>query len=285
MAAPVSGAAFIIGITGTAGLVESVMMAAQDSLLRFDGVEAVYNLGIIALRGVTLSVKPGEIVALLGANGAGKTTTLMAASNLLPDVRGQVVRGDIFYDGVSTKRSVAADLVERGLVQVLEGRRCFRGLTIEENLKSGGLSRRASHSELKDSLDRIYTWFPKLKALRQSLAGLTSGGEQQMTAIGRALMAKPRLLILDEPSMGLSPIIVEDIFKLLKTLNQSEGLSILVAEQNSNIALRYADRAYVLENGKVALDGVAAELRQRADIKAFYLGHAVHVGPAVAAPV
>ena len=260
-------------------------MTTQDYLLKLDDLEAVYNLGIIALRGVTLSVKEGEIVALLGANGAGKTTTLMAASNLLPAVRGQIVHGDIMFDGASTKGRSAADLVELGLVQVLEGRHCFRGLSIEENLMAGTLSRRATRSELRDSLERVYTWFPKLKALRNSLSGLTSGGEQQMTAIGRALMAKPRLLILDEPSMGLSPLIVEDIFRLLKKLNQSEGLTLLVAEQNSNIALRYADRAYVLENGKVVLDGETAALRQRDDIKAFYLGHDVHVGPGEASPV
>jgi branched-chain amino acid transport system ATP-binding protein len=256
-------------------------MATQETLLKIDDIEAVYNLGIIALRGVTISVKAGEIVALLGANGAGKTTTLMAASNLLPAERGEVVRGDIRFDGESTKRRTAADLVELGLVQVLEGRHCFRGLTVEENLMTGALSRRASRRDLQDGLERTYTWLPKLKALRHSLSGLTSGGEQQMTAIGRALMAKPRLLILDEPSMGLAPIIVADIFKTLKTLNKAEGLTLLVAEQNSNIALRYANRAYVLENGKVALEGEAKALRQRDDIKAFYLGREeIHVGAA-----
>jgi branched-chain amino acid transport system ATP-binding protein len=253
-------------------------MKPTKELLKIDGVEAVYNLGIIALRGVSLSVMPGEIVALLGANGAGKTTTLMAASNLLAAERGEIVGGDILFDGESTKQRSAADLVERGLVQVLEGRHCFRGLSVEENLLTGTLSRSMSRAEVNDSLERCYTWFPKLKVLRNSLAGLTSGGEQQMTAIGRALMTKPRLLILDEPSMGLAPIIVEDIFKLLKNLNKSEGLALLVAEQNSNIALRYADRAYVLENGKVALDGQADELRRRDDIKAFYLGRESHVG-------
>ncbi len=257
-------------------------MSKQDYLLNVVDIEAVYNLGIIALRGVSLSVKPGEIVALLGANGAGKTTTLMGAANLLPAVRGEIIAGDIQFDGESTKQLSAADLVERGLVQVLEGRHCFRGFTVEENLLTGTLSRRLTGAELRDGLERCYTWFPKLKALRNSLAGLTSGGEQQMTAIGRALMAKPRLLILDEPSMGLAPIIVEDIFKTLKMLNKTEGLALLVAEQNSNIALRYADRAYVLENGKVALAGNAAELRKRDDIKAFYLGREIHAAPAVA---
>jgi branched-chain amino acid transport system ATP-binding protein len=258
-------------------------MAAQEALLTVDSIEAVYNLGIVALRGVSLSVTAGEIVALLGANGAGKTTTLMAVSNLLKAERGDLVRGDIQYDGNSTKRLSAADLVERGMVQVLEGRHCFRGLTIEENLASGALARGANRREVQDSLEQIFTWFPRLKALRANYAGLTSGGEQQMTAIGRALMAKPRLLLLDEPSMGLSPIIVEDIFKVLKKLNQTEGLTILVAEQNSNIALRYANRAYVLETGRVALEGQAKALRQRDDIKAFYLGREVHVGPAAPA--
>lgn len=251
----------------------------QTALLKIDQIEAVYNLGIIALRGVSLEVRPGEIVALLGANGAGKTTTLMSASNLLAAERGKIERGDILFDGQSTKDLSAADLVERGLVQVLEGRHCFPALTVEENLMTGALSRRMSRREIINSLDRIYASFPKLAALRHNFAGLTSGGEQQMTAIGRALMAKPKLLILDEPSMGLAPIIVEEIFKLLKSLNKTENLSLLVAEQNSNIALRYADRAYVLENGKVVLNGKAAELRQRDDIKAFYLGHDSHVGP------
>ncbi len=181
-------------------------MTKQEPLLKIDNVRAVYNLGIIALRGVSISVKVGEIVALLGANGAGKTTTLMASSNILPAVRGNVVSGDIQFDGVSIHKRTSADLVEMGLVQVLEGRHCFRGFTVEENLMTGMLSRRASRREVQNDLERTYTWFPKLKALRRSLAGLTSGGEQQMTAIGRALMAKPRLLILDEPSSGSLPL-------------------------------------------------------------------------------
>ena len=258
-------------------------MTTQEALLKFDNVRAVYNLGIIALRGVSLSVKAGEIVALLGANGAGKTTSLMAATNLLPAVRGQIKSGEIFLDGQSTKGRAAADLVGRGLVQVLEGRHCFRGFTVEENLLAGALSRRASRRELTDRLEFVYAWLPKLKPLRKHLSGFTSGGEQQMTAIGRALMAKPRLLILDEPSMGLSPMIVEDIFKMLKELNQSESITLLIAEQNSNIALRYASRAYILENGRVTLEGDAAELRQRDDIKAFYVGRETHLGSAATA--
>jgi branched-chain amino acid transport system ATP-binding protein len=273
-----------VPVTGTAVFGKPIQMTTKEPLLKIDNVRAVYNLGIIALRGITISVNVGEIVALLGANGAGKTTTLMASSNILPAVRGNVVSGDIHFDGASINKRTSADLVEMGLVQVLEGRHCFRNFTVEENLLTGMLSRRASRRQVHDDLDleRTYTWFPRLKALRHNTSGLTSGGEQQMTAIGRALMSKPRLLILDEPSMGLSPLIVEDIFKVLKMLNETEGLTILVAEQNSNIALRYANRAYVLETGKVALNGEARELRQRDDIKAFYLGRKTHVGSAAA---
>lgn len=259
-------------------------MVSSEILLEIDDIEAVYNLGIIALRGVSLSVKVGEFVALLGANGAGKTTTLMAASNLLHAKRGQIVHGEIRFQGKSTKHLSAADLVELGMVQVLEGRHCFPGLTVEENLLTGALSRRQGRAEAKATLEYVYSCFPRLMGRRTSLSGLTSGGEQQMTAIGRALMAKPRLLILDEPSMGIAPIIIEDIFKILKAL-KNEGLTVLIAEQNSNIALRYADRGYVLENGKVALDGDAAVLCQRDDIKAFYLGRETHVGPAPSASV
>lgn len=259
---------------------ESRAMTIHETLLELRDVEATYNHAIIALRGVSLSVRTGEIVALLGANGAGKTTTLKAISNLLPAERGQLKHGSIFFEGRSTKHFQAADLVMNGLVQVLEGRHVFRALTIEENLVTGALMRRPSRAGLKASLERVYAIFPHLKQCRKKVTGLTSGGEQQMTAIGRALMAEPRLLILDEPSMGLAPLIVEDIFKVLKILNKMEGLSLLVAEQNSSIALRHADRAYVLENGTVALDGTAAALRERDDIKAFYLGRASHAAAA-----
>lgn len=248
-----------------------------ESLLELRRVEVTYNHAIIALRGVNLSVRRGEIVALLGANGAGKTTTLKAASSLLSAVRGQIVQGAVSFDGRNTLRASAADLVRRGLVQVLEGRHVFRNLTVEENLIAGGLARSGSRSELKQSLEEVYAYFPRLKELLKKAAGLVSGGEQQMTAIGRALMAKPRLLILDEPSMGLAPIIVENIFRILRALNQSDGVSLLIAEQNAAIALRYADRAYVLETGRVVLAGTAAELRARDDIKAFYLGETAHV--------
>ncbi len=250
-------------------------MAIRETLLALDGVEATYNHAIRALSGISLTVRSGEIVALLGANGAGKTTTLKALSGLLAAERGQITGGTIVYDGEDVTRHSPAALVRRGLVQVLEGRHCFRSLTVEENLTVGGLGRGAGRGERRQDLDRIYALFPRLRDKRGTQAGLASGGEQQMTAIGRALMARPRLLVLDEPSMGLAPLVVEGIFAALKTLNRTEGLSILVAEQNSTVALRHADRASVLENGRTVLNGTAAELRERDDVKAFYLGFGV----------
>ena len=244
----------------------------SDPLLTVENLAATYNGAIRALSEVSLTVRAGEIVALLGANGAGKSTTLKAVSNLLHAERGQVAHGRIVFEGRDTASLAAADLVRRGLVPVLEGRHCFRALTVEENLITGAIGRDARRSEIRVDLDRVYALFPKLRERRQSLSGLTSGGEQQMTAIGRALMSRPRLLVLDEPSMGLAPLVVETIFRTLKRLNHEEGLSILVAEQNSTVALRYADRAAVLENGRTVLEGAALELRQRADIKALYLG-------------
>jgi len=247
-------------------------MAEKDLLLCVDGIEATYNGAITALHGVSFTLHRGEILALLGANGAGKTTTLKAISNLLPAERGAITAGTIRYEGRDVTSATPAELVRAGLVQVLEGRHCFRNLTIEENLVSGGLGRSGSRAEIAADLERIYAFFPRLKEKRRALAGLTSGGEQQMAAIGRALMSRPALLVLDEPSMGLAPIVVQDIFRTLSRLNVETGLSILVAEQNSAIALRYAGRATVLENGVAVLSGNAAELRQRDDVKAFYLG-------------
>ncbi len=247
-------------------------MTSDAPLLVVEDVEANYNNAIVALHGVTLTLRRGEILALLGANGAGKTTTLKAVSNLLPAERGQITAGRIIFDGLDVTRTPTSELVRAGLVQVLEGRHCFRSLTVEENLIVGGLGRSGRRADIAGDLERIYRYFPRLKERRTTSAGLTSGGEQQMTAIGRALMSRPRLLVLDEPSMGLAPLVVQSIFGTLKTLNVKEGLSILVAEQNSTVALRYADRATVLENGVAVLEGPAAELRQRADIKAFYLG-------------
>lgn len=242
--------------------------------LSVEGIRVTYSSAILALSDVSLSVGVGEIVALLGANGAGKSTALKAISNLLPAERGQVTRGRVLFEGTDVTAARTDDLVRRGVVQVLEGRHCFRGLTVEENLVTGALIRRPARAELVRDLEAIYLAFPRLKEKRRALSGLTSGGEQQMTAIGRALMSHPRLLILDEPSMGLAPMVVEDIFLALKKLNREAGVSILVAEQNSTVALRHADRAYVIETGRVVLDGFAADLREREDIKAFYLGMA-----------
>ena len=255
-------------------------MAGKDVLLSVDGIKATYNGAITALHGVSFTLHRGEILALLGANGAGKTTTLKAISNLLPAERGEITAGSIRYEGRDVTTATPAQLVRAGLVQVLEGRHCFRNLTVEENLVSGGLGRSGSRAEIALDLEKIYALFPRLKEKRRALAGLTSGGEQQMTAIGRALMSRPALLVLDEPSMGLAPIVVQDIFKTLRRLNIETGLSILVAEQNSAIALRYADRATVLENGVAVLSGGAAELRQRDDVKAFYLGQKSAPAPA-----
>jgi branched-chain amino acid transport system ATP-binding protein len=247
-------------------------MPQAEPLLEIAAVEAVYNHAIVALHEVSLKLHQGEILALLGANGAGKTTTLKALSNLLPAERGAITKGQIRFAGLDVRRAKPSELVRHGLVQVLEGRHCFRSLTVEENLITGALGRSSSRREAAADLERVYAYFPRLKEKRKAKSGLTSGGEQQMTAIGRALMSRPRLLVLDEPSMGLAPLIVQNIFKILKRLNREEGLSILLAEQNSAIALQYADRATVLEKGITVLEGDAGELRQREDIRAFYLG-------------
>ena len=249
----------------------------MSSLLQISGVEAHYQRAIIALHGVSLDVFPGEIHALLGANGAGKTTTLKAVSNLLPAERGQLTAGRIIFDGHDVSGINPAQLVRLGLVQVLEGRHCFRSLTLEENLLTGGLGRSASRREAAQDLERVYQIFPRLKDKRHTLAGLSSGGEQQMAAIGRALMSRPRLLVLDEPSMGLAPLVVKNIFEQLRRLNREEGLSILVAEQNSTVALQYADRATVLDSGIAVLTGDASELRLRQDIQSFYFGEGFSV--------
>lgn len=247
-------------------------MSTSPALLQLEDVEVVYGAAILAVRGVSFDVGQGEIVALLGANGAGKSSTLRAVSNLLHAKRGRVSRGHIVFDGKETAGVPTSRLVGTGLVQVLEGRHCFRALTVEENLITGALGRRASRAETATDLDRVYALFPRLAAKRKTAAGLTSGGEQQMTAIGRALMARPRLLVLDEPSMGLAPIVVAEIFRGLAALNREEGLSILLAEQNAAVALKAAHRGVVLENGKVKLTGSAVELRGRDDIRAAYLG-------------
>jgi len=224
------------------------------------------------LKGVSLSVPEGKIVALLGANGAGKTTTLKAISNLLRAERGEVTKGSIEFRGARVDRLSPDELVRRGVVQVMEGRHCFAHLSVEENLLTGAYTRSAGRAQLKQDLEKVYGYFPQLKERRGALAGYTSGGEQQMTALGRALMAHPSMILLDEPSMGLAPQIVEEIFEIVKSLNQKEKVSFLLAEQNTNVALRYADHGYILENGRVVMDGAAAELAANEDVKEFYLG-------------
>jgi branched-chain amino acid transport system ATP-binding protein len=250
----------------------SADISGPGILLNVNGIEVIYNHVILVLKGVSLSVPEGKIVALLGANGAGKTTTLRAVSNLLKAERGDVTKGTIDYRGERIDRLTPSDLVKRGVVQVMEGRHCFAHLTIEENLLTGAYTRRIGRGELNAALERVYTYFPRLKQRRGSQAGYTSGGEQQMTAIGRALMANPSMILLDEPSMGLAPQIVVEIFEIVRDLNQREGVSFLLAEQNTNIALRYADYGYILESGRVMMDGLAAELAENEDVKEFYLG-------------
>jgi branched-chain amino acid transport system ATP-binding protein len=240
--------------------------------LEVNGIEVIYNHVILVLKGVSLAVPEGGIVALLGANGAGKTTTLKAVSNLLRAERGEVTKGAVQLDGVRVDKLNPSELVKRGVVQVMEGRHCFAHLTVEENLLTGAYTRGLSRSEIKVDLERVYGFFPRLKTRRTSLAGYTSGGEQQMTALGRALMAKPRMILLDEPSMGLAPQIVEEIFEIVKNLNQAEGVSFLLAEQNTMVALRFADFGYILENGRVVLEGGAKALSENEDVKEFYLG-------------
>src|SRR5690242_4927063 len=237
-----------------------------------NGIEVIYNHVILVLKGVSLTVPEGGIVALLGGNGAGKTTTLNAISNLLRAERGEVTKGLIELDGERVDRLSPSDLVKRGVVQVMEGRHCFAHLTVEDNLLTGAYTRSAGRAEVRADLERVYEFFPRLKQRRGSLAGYTSGGEQQMTAIGRALMARPRMILLDEPSMGLAPQIVEEIFEIVKNLNESQKVSFLLAEQNTMVALRFADFGYILENGRVVLEGSASGLASNEDVKEFYLG-------------
>ena len=244
----------------------------SSPLLTVNGIEVIYNHVILVLKGVSLSVPEGGIVALLGANGAGKTTTLRAVSNLLRGERGEVTKGSIEYKGEKIQSLTAYDLVKRGVVQVMEGRRCFAHLTVEENLLTGAYTSGVSRSELASRLDVVYAYFPRLKMRRASQSGYTSGGEQQMTAIGRALMAHPNMILLDEPSMGLAPQVVDEIFSIVKDLNDKEKVSFLLAEQNTNVALKYAHYGYILENGRVVMDGAARELAENEDVKEFYLG-------------
>jgi branched-chain amino acid transport system ATP-binding protein len=241
-------------------------------LLDVNGIEVIYNHVILVLKGVSLQVPEGRVVALLGGNGAGKTTTLRAVSNLLAGERGAVTKGTIRLRDEPIANLTPAQMVERGVVQVMEGRHCFAHLTIEENLMTGAYTRRDGKAAVAQTLEKVYAYFPRLRSRRTSQAAYTSGGEQQMCAIGRALMANPRLLLLDEPSMGLAPQIVEEVFEIVKGLNQKEGVTVLLAEQNTNMALRYADYGYILESGRVVLDGEAPALRENEDVKEFYLG-------------
>jgi branched-chain amino acid transport system ATP-binding protein len=246
--------------------------AAAAPILSLNNVEVVYDRVILVLKGVSLTVPAGGIVALLGANGAGKTTTLKAVSNLLHSERGEVTKGAILFDGAEVQALSPNELVRRGCIQVMQGRYCFGHLTVEENLLTGAFTRRDGAAAMRADLDKVYTYFPRLRERRHALAGYTSGGEQQMCALGRALMSRPKMILLDEPSMGLAPQIVEEIFGIMKNLNDNEGVSFLLAEQNANLALKYAGYGYILENGRLVLDGAAAALQLNDDVKEFYLG-------------
>ncbi len=243
-----------------------------ETLLEVNNIEVIYNHVILVLKGVSLRVPKGGITALLGGNGAGKTTTLKAISNLLQSERGEVTKGSISYRGERVQDLSPEELVRRGVIQVMEGRHCFEHLTVEENLLTGAYTRRDGKAAVEADLEMVYAYFPRLKERRRSQAGYTSGGEQQMTAIGRALMSRPETILLDEPSMGLAPQLVEEIFGIVKRLNEDEGVSFLLAEQNTNVALRFAHYGYILESGRVVMDGPAAELRENPDVKEFYLG-------------
>jgi branched-chain amino acid transport system ATP-binding protein len=247
-------------------------IVAAERILSVNNIEVIYDHVILVLKGVSLHVPRGGIVALLGANGAGKTTTLKAISNLLHAERGEVSKGSIHFDGMEIHRQSPNELVRRGCIQVMEGRECFAHLTIEENLLTGAFTRPDGRVAIRRDLDLVYSYFPRIGQRKNSLAGYTSGGEQQMCALGRALMSKPKMILLDEPSMGLAPQIVEEIFEIVKRLNQQEGVSFLLAEQNTNMALKYAAYGYILESGRVVLDGEAKALRENEDVKEFYLG-------------
>jgi len=251
---------------------ENLKPDTAETILSVNNIEVIYNHVILVLKGVSLKVPKGGIVAILGANGAGKTTTLRAVSNLLRGERGEVTKGNIIFNGEEIQDLNPSDLVQKGCIQVMEGRHCFGHLSIEENLMTGAYTRKDGASAIKDHLDLVYQYFPRLKERRKSLAGYTSGGEQQMCAIGRALMSKPQMILLDEPSMGLAPQLVEEIFEIVRDLNDKESVSFLLAEQNTNIALKYATYGYILESGRVVMDGEAKELRENEDVKEFYLG-------------
>ncbi|MDF2141135.1 ABC transporter ATP-binding protein [Paenirhodobacter sp. CAU 1674] len=243
-----------------------------DTLLEVNNIEVIYNHVILVLKGVSLAVPKGGITALLGGNGAGKTTTLKAISNLLKSERGEVTKGSILYRGERVQDGSPADLVRKGVIQVMEGRHCFEHLTVEDNLLTGAYTRTDGRAAIARDLEMVYNYFPRLKERRKSQAGYTSGGEQQMVAMGRALMSRPEMILLDEPSMGLAPQLVEQIFEIVKAVNEGEGVTFLLAEQNTNVALRYAHYGYILESGRVVMDGPAKALRENPDVKEFYLG-------------
>ncbi|MCM2252128.1 MAG: ABC transporter ATP-binding protein [Ramlibacter sp.] len=246
-------------------------MDSKNIVLNVNGIEVIYNHVILVLKGVSLQIPEGGIVAILGGNGAGKTTTLRAVSNLLKGERGEVTKGSIELRGERIEDLSPSDLVQRGVVQVMEGRHCFAHLTIEENLLTGAYTR-TNRSEIAANLEKVYTYFPRIKVRRNAQAAYTSGGEQQMCAIGRALMANPSMVLLDEPSMGLAPQIVEEVFEIVRDLNAKEKVTFLLAEQNTNMALKYSDYGYIMESGRVVMDGPAAELATNEDVKEFYLG-------------
>ena len=248
------------------------MPDSKETLLEVNNIEVIYNHVILVLKGVSLNVPKGGITAILGGNGAGKTTTLKAISNLLHSERGEVTKGSVIYRGEPVHHLSPEALVKKGVVQVMEGRHCLEHLTVEENLLTGAYTRRDGGAAVAADLDMVYTYFQRLKERRKSQAGYTSGGEQQMCAIGRALMSRPETILLDEPSMGLAPQLVEEIFTIVKNLNENEGVSFLLAEQNTNVALRFAHQGYILESGRVVMEGPAAELRENPDVKEFYLG-------------
>jgi branched-chain amino acid transport system ATP-binding protein len=267
------GAASAPPPSGASAQADGAATARGDApILRVDNIEVVYDRVILVLKGVSLSVPKGAIVALLGANGAGKSTTLKAISNLLLAERGQVTKGSIIFDGGEVHARSPSELVRRGCIQVMEGRHCFAHLSVEENLLTGAFSRRDGQAAIRRDLNLVYSYFPRLRACRDSTAGYISGGEQQMCAIGRALMSRPKMILLDEPSMGLAPQLVEEIFEIVRDLNAREGVSFLLAEQKTRMALTYACYGYVLENGRVVLDGEARALSENADVKEFYLG-------------
>ena len=245
---------------------------AANSILAVKNIEVIYDHVILVLKGVSLAVPKGAVVALLGANGAGKSTTLKSISNLIRSERGEVTKGSIEFTGERVDGLTPNDLVRRGCIQVMEGRHCFGHLTVEENLQTGAFTRRDGRAAVAADMEMVYSYFPRLKERRLSLAGYVSGGEQQMVAIGRALMSKPKMMLLDEPSMGLAPQLVEEIFQIVKRLNEEQGVSVLLAEQNTNMALRYASYGYILESGRVVMDGDSKSLRENEDVREFYLG-------------